>query len=174
MVVVVERRRELVGLAAVEPVPPVEAPAERPARARAGHVDFVFGCEVPLADRVRRVAVGAQDLGKEAVLAGDDAPVAGVTGREVGDAAHAVAVMVAPGEQARASRRAERGGVEIGEPHAVRREPVDRRRRDVGAVTADLRVADIVEDDEQDVGRARRTASVPVATTASTRASRDR
>ena len=77
VVVVVERRRELVRLAAVEPVPAVEAAAERPARARPGHVHLVFGREVPLADRVGRVAVRAQDLGQEAVLAGDHPPVAG-------------------------------------------------------------------------------------------------
>ena len=98
----------------------------------------------------------AQDLGEEAVLARDHAPVAGIAGGEVGDATHAVAVVVAPREQARAGRRAERGRVEVGEAYAVGGEPVDGRRRDVGAVAAELREADVVEHDQQHVGRAGR------------------
>ena len=101
VVVVIQRGRELVGLAAVEPVPAVEAAAERPARARRGHVHLVVGREVPLADGVARVAVRAQDLGEEAVLARDHAPVAGIAHGEIGDAPHAVAVVVAARQEAR-------------------------------------------------------------------------
>ena len=174
VVVVVERGRELVRLAAVESVPPVEAAAERPAGPRRGHARLVVGGEVPLAHGVARVAVRAQDLGQEAVLARDHAPVAGIAHGEVGDAAHAVAVMVAPGQQARPGGGAESGRVEVREPNAVGREPVDRRRVDVGAVASELRVAHVVEHDQQHVGRARRAARAPAATRASSPASRDR
>src|ERR1700730_18581609 len=82
MVVVIQRGHELVLLAAMEPVPPVEAAREGPGRARGGHVCLVLRCQVPLPDGVRRVSVPAQDLGEEAVLARNAAPVAGETDRE--------------------------------------------------------------------------------------------
>ena len=156
VVVAVERGHELVRLAAVEPVPAVEPAAERPGAAIARHVGLVVGREVPLAHRVGRVALVAEDLGEEPVGAGDVARVPGVAGREVGDPAHAVAVVVAAGEQARARRRAERRGVEVREPHTAGREAVDVGGGDVGAVAADLREADVVEHDEQHVGCVRR------------------
>ena len=66
--------------------------------------------------------------------------------------------MVAPGEQAGAGGRAQRGGVEVGEPDALGGEAVDDGRVDVGPVAAELGEADVVEHDEDDVGRARRAA----------------
>ena len=57
VVVAVEGGHELVRLAAVEPVPALEAATERPAAAVGGHVRLVLGREVPLADRVRGVPV---------------------------------------------------------------------------------------------------------------------
>ena len=119
VVVAVQRGHELVRLAAVEAVPAVEAAPERPAAAVGGHVGLVVGRQVPLPHRVRRVAVGAEDLGEEPVLRRHHAPVAREAHGEVGDAAHAVGVVVAAGEQAAARRRAERGGVEVGQAHAL-------------------------------------------------------
>src|SRR5215203_4431586 len=49
VVVAVERRDELMRLAAVEAVPAVEAAPDRPAAAVGGHVGLVVGREVPLA-----------------------------------------------------------------------------------------------------------------------------
>ncbi len=122
--------------------------------ARGGHVGLVVGGEMPLADRVGGVAAGPQDLREEAVLAGDLAVVAGVPHGQVGDPAEAVAVVVAAGEQAGPGGRAQRGGVEVGEPEAVVGQAVDRRRGHVGSVTAQLGESHVVEHDEQDVGRA--------------------
>ena len=80
-VVAEEVRDELVGLAAVEAVPVPEAATAGPRVARRGEVDLVLGREVPLADRDRDVAVRAEDLGEEAVLARDDPVVARGTRR---------------------------------------------------------------------------------------------
>ena len=59
VVVVDQRRDELVGLAREEAVPALEAAAERPAVAAGAEVLLVLGREVPLADRVGGVAVRA-------------------------------------------------------------------------------------------------------------------
>ena len=114
---------------------------------------LVLGRQVPLAHRVRRVSPAAQDLREEAVLARNTAPVAGEADGEVGHAAHAVAMVIAPGHQARTRRRAQRGRMEVREPEAVPREAVECRRRDVGAVAAELGEADIVEHQQQHVRR---------------------
>ena len=155
MVVVVERRHELMGLPTVKPVPTVEAAGERPRRPRRGHVRLVVRREVPLADRVRRVADGAQRFREKTVLARDSPAVPGISHGKIRDATHPVAVVVAAGEEARARRRAQRGRVEVGEPHPVVRERVERGRRDVGAVAAELREPDVVEHEHQHVRRAR-------------------
>ena len=111
-------------------------------------------CHLP--DRVAGIARGAQDLAQVAVLARRLAPVAGVANGQVGDPAHAAAMMIAPGQQAGAGGRAQRGGVEVRQPDAGSGQPVEHRRLDVGAVTAQLGVADVVQDDEQDVRRSGR------------------
>src|SRR5437879_668752 len=82
VVVLVERGDELVGLATVEAGPALEAASARPGVARRGHVRLVLGGEVPLAHCARHVAVGAEDLGQEAVATRDATPVAGEADRE--------------------------------------------------------------------------------------------
>src|SRR5581483_654391 len=69
-------------------------------------------------------------------------------------ASDAARVVVATGEQAGAGRRAQRRGVEVRVAQAVPREPVEVGGFDVRAEAAELRVADVVEHDEQDVRRA--------------------
>ena len=154
MVVVVEGGDELVGLAAMEPIPAVEAAGEGPRMARGGHVRLVVGCEMPFADRVGGVALSPQDLREEAVLTGDLTVVAGIAHGQIGHSAEAVAVVVASREQAGPRGRAQRGGVEVGEPEATLGQAVDRRSGDVGAVAAQLGEAHVVEHDEQDIGGA--------------------
>src|SRR5581483_672855 len=68
VVVVVERRDELMRLAAVKPVPAVETAPQRPTGPRRPQVGLVLRGEVPLANGVGGVALRAQDLGEEAVL----------------------------------------------------------------------------------------------------------
>ena len=80
---------------------------------RAAQVQLVLGGEVPLADGVGGVAVGGEHRGQQAAAARDAGVVAGEPGGQVGDAAHAARVVVAPGQHAGPGRRAQRGGVEV-------------------------------------------------------------
>ena len=155
MAVVHERGRELVRLAAEEAVEAVEAAPQRPPGPRRAEVALVVRREVPLADRVRAVAERPEHLGEKAVLLADAGVIPGEAGGEVGDPAHADAVVVAPGEDAGAGRGAQRGGVEVRVAQAVCGQPVERRCGDVGPEAAELCEAHVVEQDDQHVGRSR-------------------
>ena len=168
VVVVRERGRVLVRLTAEEAVEAFEAATERPAIAARGEVHFVVGREVPLADRPRRVAVRDEHLGEERIRRRDAAVVSGEAGREVGDATHAVRVMVASGEQARARRRAQRGRVEVAVAQPAGGETVEDGCVEIGAEATELREADVVEHDQHDVRCVRRVRVAAPATTAST------
>ena len=140
-------------LSPVESVPPVEAATEGPGPATR-HVGLLLGAQVPLAHGIGGVAVGPEDLGQEAVLTGRPAPVPGEPGGQVGDAAHAAAMVVPPREQTGAGRGAEGRRVEVGEPDAVGGQAVDDGGVDVGPVAAELGEPHVVEHDEQHIGRA--------------------
>ena len=127
VVVVDEVRVPLARVAAEEAVEALEAAPERPAVVRAGRRLLVARRQVPLADHVRAVAVLDQHLRQHAVLERHDPVVARVAGGELGDAGHAVAVVVPPGDDARAARRAQRRRVHVAEAQAVRRERVEGR-----------------------------------------------
>ncbi len=114
LVVVVDQLRiVLVGLAAQEAIEALKAAAQRPAVVGSGGRDLVGRGQVPLADGVGVVALLQQHLGQKAVLKGDVAVGAGIAGRTLGDAGHGVGVVVAPGQNAGARRRAERRGVHV-------------------------------------------------------------
>ena len=141
----------LVGLPSHEAVVPLEAPTERPLVAGAPHRHLGGRCQVPLPHGVGGVPVANQDLGQEAVLFGDGGVVARETRSQLHHARHPVRVVVAAGEQARTRRRAQHRGVEVGVPATAPRHPIEARRLDVGAVTAELGVADVVEQHHDDV-----------------------
>ena len=61
-------------------------------------------------------------------------------------------VRVEAGEQARARRAAAAGIVAAGETQAIRGEGVECRRADLATVAAEVRVAEIVGEDEENVG----------------------
>ena len=144
--------RPLVRLTVEEPVVPVEALTGRPHPVGAG-VTLVAGHEVPLADAEGGVAVGPQDLGERPRGLREVARVPGKVRRQVGQHAHADAVMVAAGEQAGPGRRADRGGVEVREPEPPTGQPVDVRCLEVRAVATEMGEAEVVEDEHQDVRR---------------------
>ena len=126
---------------------------EGPGGTRARHVGLILGAEVPLADRVRRIAVCLQDLGQVAVLTGRLTPVAGVSDGQVGHPAHTAAMVVTTGQQARrgwASTVRWCGSSTAGSPW-----PPGRRAPgfDVRPEAAELGESDVVEDDEDDIGR---------------------
>ncbi len=112
---------------------------------------LVGGREVPLADGEAREPVLTEDLGQEPVGLRHRRVVAREAGRELDDAAHAARVMVASREEAGAGGRAQRRRVEVAVTQATGREAVEGRRRDVRAVATELRVADVVEKDHDDV-----------------------
>ena len=154
VVVVDEVRIPLVRLAAEEAVVALEAAADRPVALRRGHVHLVGGAQVPLAEHVRVPAALAEDLGDRRALERDVAVGVREAGRGLGDAGHAVRRVVAAGEQRRAGRRAQRGGVPVRVGQAALGEPVDVRRLDQAAPRLHRRVADVVEDDVEDARRA--------------------
>ena len=144
----------LVGLAAEEAVVAVEAALRRPLIERADRRGLGHRRQVPLADRAGVVALRAQHLGQRAGAPRHAAAGAGEAVVPVGETAHADGMVIAPGEEAGARRRAQRGGVKAGVAQARRRERVDGGGRDLGAVAAEVGVADVVEHDDQHVGRA--------------------
>ena len=103
------------------------------------------------------VAVELERLGERRLVLRPHGAVAGRGRRDLGDAAHAHAVVVPPAEQRRAGRRAQGGGVEPGVLEPVRREALEGRRvarSAEGARGAEAHVVD--EDDEHVRGAGRR------------------
>ena len=164
-----ELRRVLVGLGIEEAVEAVKAAAERPAVERAGGAALGQRRDMPFADHVVAIAVRPQHFRQRPRLARDLAAIAGIAAVEIGEAADADRMMVAPGQQRRARGRAHRGGVEAGIAQAFGGEPVDGRRPDRRAVAAEIGKADVVEQHDEDVGRALRRLRAPAATRVSSR-----
>ena len=109
----IQRRIPLVVLAADEAVEVLEPAAagrpggERTRRARLPHRHFVA-----LAELRGRVAIELEGQRERRLGVGQHRALARSGGRDLGDAAHADRVMVAPGEQRLPRRRAQRRGVE--------------------------------------------------------------
>ncbi|MGB5844988.1 MAG: hypothetical protein WBG94_11125 [Anaerolineales bacterium] len=109
---------------------------------------------MPFADGVSVVTVLQEHLGQEAVFEGDIAVITQITGRAFGDAGHVVGMMVAPGQDAGAGGRTQGGGVHIVVTHPACRQAVQVGGGDGAAVAAQVPKAGVVQDDEQDIGRA--------------------
>ena len=154
---VVDRRRVLVRLPADEAVEVLEAAAagrpvlERPHRARLPHRHLVA-----LAELRRRVAVELQRLSQRCRRVRAQRVVARRRGGDLGDPAHADRVVVAPGQQRLARRRAQRRGVEavVAQPGA--RQALEGRCLARAAEGRRGAEAGVVEQDHEHVGRARR------------------
>jgi hypothetical protein len=109
---------------------------------------------VVLAEPRRGIAVVEQDAADRGLVLADDAVVAGEAGRLLGDHAEAGRVVVAPGDQRGARRRAQRGGEDAVVAQAFVGDAVHGRRRDDAAEGARHAEAGVVGDDQQHVGRA--------------------
>ena len=144
---------EVVGVAAEVAVEAVEAAAGGPVGGRGGGVLFLLRDEVPFADGGGAVAAGAEEFGDGRGFRGEAAAAMRETVGEFGDDADAGAVGIAAGEQGGAGGRANGKRGEVRVPHAAGGEAVDVGRGDGRAVAAELGEPDVVEDDEQDVGR---------------------
>ena len=103
-------RLPLVGVAADEAVEVLEAHAGRPLVERPDLAGREGRRVVVLAEPGRGVAVVEQDPSDRGLVLVDDAVVAGEAGRLLGDHAESGRMVVAPGDQRGARRRAQRGG----------------------------------------------------------------
>lgn len=107
---------------------------------------------MPFADRGGGVALVFECLRQEGGGAGEEAPV--VCGHGADDSGDADEIGVASGEERGASGGADGAvGVEFGEAQALGHEGVKVRAFEVGrAVTREVAVAEVIDDDEEDVG----------------------
>ena len=148
--------RILIRLGIHEAVVAIEAAPERPAVEWSGRPRLGQRRDVPFAEHVVAIAVRPQHLGNGAGLARDLAAIARIAAVEIGKAADADGMVIAPGQQGRARRRAHRRGVEARIAQSARCDPVDGRRRNRRAIAAEIGEADVVEQHDQDIGRALR------------------
>ena len=154
VIVVDQVRVPLVCLGAQEPVVALEAPAAGPVPARRGEVHLVSRAQVPIAHEVGVPAPLAQDLREHAVFRWDRAARVGEPDGRLGDAGHAVAGVVAAGEQAGARRRAQRRRMPLGIADAVGGDAVNVGGLDRPAIAAERGKADVIQHDVEDIGRA--------------------
>ena len=110
---------------------------------------------MPFANAERGIAVRQQHLGQEAVLERDRAIRPWKAGRALGNAGHAVRVVIATRQHAGARRRAQGGGVHVGIEQTALSQPIEVRGVDRRSVATELPVAGVVEHDVQDVRRTR-------------------
>ena len=137
-----------------DPVEALEAPLAGPRVLGAGGVEVGVLGQMPLAGHERGPARIPVDLRRGRRVLGQLHGVAGVAGVRVGDVADPGPVAVQPGEQGRPGRRAHRGDVEVRVADAPLRQGVHARGADLAAVAAEIRVAEVVDEDDQHVGRA--------------------
>ena len=147
-------RLPLAGVAADEAVEVIEAHADRPAVERPGLARLERRHVVVLAEPRGGVAVVLEDAADGRAVFADDAVVAGKARGYFGDHAETRRVVVAAGDQRRARRRAERGGMELRVAQPRLRDAIQGRRRDDAAERARRAEADVVGHDQQHVGRA--------------------
>ena len=148
-----QARLILRGLARHESVEIVEAIARGPTVERTHRGRFRRRRVVPFAEGRGLVAVIAQHRRNRRGALRDDAGIAVEIERPLRDRARADALMIAPGQQRRAGRRADRGRVELVEGDALVGEARQRRRMDLAAKRVGEAKADVVEEDDEDVRR---------------------
>ncbi len=152
----------LVGLAADEAVEVLEPPA-----AGGPGIERTHGTRLPdrhlmaLAELRRRVTVELQRPGDRRDGVGHERALARRRRREFGDGAHAGRVVVAAGQERLPGGRAQRGGVEPVVLEAGGRQFLKVRRPARAAKRAARAKAHVVNQNDQDVGRARGRPQVP-------------
>ena len=147
----VELRVPVVHLRAHEAVEEVEALTHRPPRERARRAHLHRRGLVPLADRRRAVAVAAEDLRDRRGAGRPVAVVAGLRRRHLARDAHADRVVVAPGHQRLAGRRAQRRDVEPAVAQPLVRQPLRRRHLARSAVRRRRAEPHVVDQHDDDV-----------------------
>ena len=158
----IQRRVPLVVLAADESVEVLETAAagrprgKRPRRARLPHRHLVA-----LAELRGRVAIQLQGERERRFGVGQHRALAGSGGGDLGDAAHPDRVMVAAGKQCLARRRAQGRGVEARVLQPALGQLFEVRRMARAAEGAGGAVANVVDEDHQDVRCALGRAQIP-------------
>ena len=155
-VVLGEGRVPVVGLTADESVEAVVALRERPVllgRARGPLVDRDV---VVLADPERRPSGVAQQIRHRDVRRWDVRVVSGEAGGRFGNRRETVEMVISSGQERRARRRTQRGGVPLGVRQAVLGEAVHRRHRDASPVRRPGCHPGVVVQHDEDVGGALR------------------
>ena len=110
--------------------------------------------EAPLADEPGGIAGLIHEVGDGEGVGGHGRLAFGLDFLVAAD--RGVAVVLARHERASRRRADRRAGVGLGEPHALGREPVDVRRLDeLLPETAEVAVAEVIREDEDDVGPVR-------------------
>ena len=151
---VVDERIPLVGFATDESVELVETLMGRPAVERARYAGLPGGGLVPLAEGAGAVAIEPQHLRQRRHAVRISPRVAGEGRRGLHDRARVHGVVVPPGLERIARRRAERRRVEVVESHAALRKLVHRWRANRTAKRARPAEADVVDQHDHDIGRA--------------------
>ena len=148
-----QARLILRSLARHEAVEIVEAVARRPTLERTHRGRFRRRRVVPFAERRGLVAVIAQHLRDRRRALRDHAGIAVEIQRALRDRARADMLVIAPGQQRCARRRADRRCVKLVERDALIGEARKRRRMNLAAQRVGEAEADIVEQHDQDVRR---------------------
>ena len=166
VVVVNQFRVPLVGLPAQESVEPLESPRQRPVPLGGGQVGLLQWRHVPFARAVGVVPTLGENLRDQRGVLGDATTDAGKSLGELLNDRHAHRRRVAAGQQRSAGRRAQCGGVELGETHALFSDARHGRHVDQSTEAVPGRDPDVVPDHIEHVGctgrRGRRLERSPV------------
>ena len=109
-----------------------------------------FVAQVPLPDESRAVAVVLQQPGQRMTRRGKSLFECGPHAAE--RALEPYALLVSSGDEGGTSWRAQGSRIEVRQPHAILRKAIDVGRPDVrGAIAADVAVADIVRNNQNDI-----------------------
>jgi len=146
-------RPPLTRLGPDEPVELLEPEAGRPEIERPGLAALPVGNVVVLAEPRRVPPALPEDLGDGRRVLAHHAVVAGIAGGQLHDVPGVDRVVVPAGEQRGAGRRADRGRVELRVPQAASRPAGPASASGRVAERARRTVADVVQDDQDDVGR---------------------
>ncbi len=147
------------GLRRNESIEAVEPALHGPGALVPSRTGVMFLGVVPLADGHRGIAVVPQQLRQGRRIGGKLSAVTRITGIAVSNPSAPDRVRILSGEQRRASRRAHRHGGVVAEPQSAGCQLVDVRRIDLGAEYAEIGIAQIVQQYDDDIRRTRRCAT---------------